>query len=371
MAHSAICGSSNADRRKACTKSLEMERQMPPKAENQFMARGTLLHSAIEAILNGKPDVIGMTYGGQELTRELFDEKIEVALSKLDELDPDEAMEYETEVEVSFGDALPGVFGTGDFFARLPDRAIVLDWKFGDGVAVSAEGNEQLYFNAAAAMRTERTKWVFEGHETVEFVIVQPPSMTRWTTTVADIKKWEAEFVAAGRLWGTDKATFVAGDHCVWCSAKAICPKMTGAMDRALSTQLDNLPAEKINAYLKNADLLEKFIADLRELAHTMLENGKQLPDWKLVAKRATRKWANETEAKAALVGLGLAESEVTETSLLSPAQVEKVLKKRKIALPEDQIVAVSSGTTLARRDDPRPEVLDVGRQMANVLKLQ
>ena len=185
------------------------------------------------------------------------------------------------------------------------------------------------------------------------------------------IKQWEQEFIAASKMWGTDKATFKAGDHCVWCSAKAICPKMTGAMDRALHTQLDNLPVEKINAYLKNADLLEKFIADLRELAQTMLENGKTLPDWKLVAKRATRKWADETEAKAALVAVGLTESEVMEDpALKSPAQIEKVLKKRKLELPEGIVSAISSGSTLARRDDPRPEVLDLSRQMAALTNL-
>jgi hypothetical protein len=42
---------------------------------------------------------------------------------------------------------------------------------------------------------------------------------------------------------------------------------------------------------------------------------------------------------------------------LLSPAQAEKLLKKRKLTLPDDLVVSVSSGTTLAPVDDPRPAV--------------
>lgn len=370
-AHSLICGSSSADRVIKCPASVKLVAQMPGKEENEFMARGTLLHSAIELILLDKPDVVGMTYGGQTLTQELYEEKIIPALAALDEIDPNTEMDYEVETTVDFGALLPGVFGTGDFFGRIGDRAVVLDWKFGDGVMVEAEQNDQLFFNAAGGMRTKKTQWVFEGCTEIEFVIVQPPGISRWMTTPDQVALWESEFVAAIKASERPAAPFKAGDHCRWCSAKPICPKYTQAVDRALATKIDGLPADHINNYLKNADLLEAWISDLRALAFQMLENGKPLADWKLVAKRGTRKWANEDKAKAALVGMGLKENEVTETSLLSPAQVEKVLKKQKLALPDDQVVSVSSGSTLARRDDPRPEVLDIARQMANVMKLQ
>jgi hypothetical protein len=51
---------------------------------------------------------------------------------------------------------------------------------------------------------------------------------------------------------------------------------------------------------------------------------------------------------------------------------MEKVLKKRKMALPDDLVVSVSSGTTLASEDDPRPAVLQIGAQLSAALsKLQ
>jgi len=42
------------------------------------------------------------------------------------------------------------------------------------------------------------------------------------------------------------------------------------------------------------------------------------------------------------------------------------------LTLPDDLVVSVSSGTTLASEDDPRPSVLQIGKQLnAALLKLQ
>ena len=59
---------------------------------------------------------------------------------------------------------------------------------------------------------------------------------------------------------------------------------------------------------------------------------------------------------------------EFIEQKLISPAQAEKVLKKSKLALPDDLVVAVSSGSTLAPESDPRPAVLNIGTQLVAAL---
>jgi hypothetical protein len=342
---------------------------MPPQPSSKYANEGTLLHSAMDALLSiDRAIVIGMTYEGEVLTPELYDEKILPARAALDEIDPEGKMEYATESQVSFGDALPDAFGTTDLLGRIGDRAVVLDWKFGSGVPVEAEENPQLMYYAAAAMRTKDTKWVFDGAKEIEMVIVQPPYVKRWVTDVERIKRFEVELIEAVKLSQSPDAPLKAGDHCRWCAAKPVCPVMTGAVDRALKTQLEGLDIKHINAYLKNADLLEQWINDLRALAFTMSEKGVKLPDWKLVAKRATRKWTDENKAKAALLALGIKESEITETSLLSPAQAEKVLKKQKLALPTEVVVSVSSGSTLAPESDPRPAVLQIGNVLTNAL---
>jgi hypothetical protein len=237
---------------------------------------------------------------------------------------------------------------------------------------VDVEDNPQLLFYAAAAMRTEAARWAFDGATEIEMVIVQPPAVKRWVTTPARIAAFELELVQAVKESAKPDAKLAVGDHCRWCAARPVCPKMTGAADRALEATILAIDAPTIAAYLKNADMLEDWITDLRALALQLLESGVKLPDYKLVAKRAFRSWTDEDKAKVALFAFGLTESEVLETSVISPAKAEKALKKRKQALPDGLVVAISSGNTLASADDPRPEVMLLGKQLTAALsKLQ
>jgi hypothetical protein len=371
MQHSNIVGGSTAKRVINCPGSVALVQKMPPKPSSKYADEGTLLHNVMaELIMSEEPPeyYIGTRYEDQILTFELVEEKILPALRALDVIDPEHKMEIEAETRVGFGDLLPGVFGSTDLIGRLGNRAVVLDWKFGDGVMVEVEENPQLMFYAAAAMRTPEAQWAFEGVTEIECVIVQPPEVRRWVTTPERIAKFELELVQAVKQAEKPDAKLTVGDHCRWCAAKPICPKMTGAVDRALKVQLDNLDAPKISAYLKNADMLEDWIKDLRALALQMLESGAKLPEYKLVAKRAIRSWSDEEKAKVALFAYGLTESEVMESSVVSPAKAEKALKKRKIGLPEDLVVAISSGNTLASVDDPRPEVMLLGKQLSAAL---
>ena len=373
MQHSKIVGGSTAKRVIACPGSVALVAQMPPQVENKYMAEGTALHSAIDYLVNdgdASPySLLDKNFNGVALSEDHC-EKLKSALALLSEVDPTEEMNFATETRVGFGDLLPGVFGSTDLIGRIGNRAVVLDWKFGDGVIVDAEENAQLMFYAAAAMRTQESAWAFDGATEVECVIIQPPMVRRWVTTPERIKQFERELVQAVKKSALPDAQLMVGDHCRFCPAKPVCPNMTGAVDRAIAVKIENIDKNLISDYLKNADLLETWITSLRELALSMLESGAKLPDYKLVAKRAIRQWTDEDKAKVALFALGLKESEVMETSLLSPAQAEKALKKRKIALPTDLVVAVSSGSTLASADDPRPEVLLLGKQLARLSKL-
>ena len=364
MQHSNIVGGSSAKRVMACPGSVALVQKMPPKPSNSHADQGTLLHNAISAILEDQSvDVIGTQYKDQVLTQDLYDEKIMVGLSLLDEVDPDKTMEYEVETRVGFGDLLPGVFGSTDLMGRIGSKAIILDWKFGTGVAVSAEENEQLMFYAAASMRTPEAQWVFDGATEIELIIIQPPEIKRWTTTRARIEQFERDLVKAVTAAGLADAPLKNGDHCRWCNAKPVCPVMTGAVDRAVAIKMDAIDVDKIGAYLHNADLLEAWIKDLRALAEEMMKKGKPVTGWKVVPKRATRSWVKEEDAKAALLQ-HLKESEVIETKLVSPAAAEKLLKAQKLKLPDGLTVAISSGNTIAPESDPRPAVVLIGQQL-------
>ena len=357
MNHSTIVGGSTAKRVIACPASIELVAKMPPKPSSKYADEGTLLHDAISQILDGKAtDVVGMVYEGITLTQELYDDKIAVALAALDEIDPTKEMEFVVESSVNFGDLLPGVFGSADLLGRIGKKAIVLDWKFGNGVAVEATENEQGMFYAAAAMRTPETQWVFEDVEEIEIIIVQPPMVKRWVTTPKRIAEFEFDLIAAVNGKRTKMQT---GEHCRWCAAKPTCPMVTGAVDRALKTALVRVDAEKIGEYLAQADLLEEWIDSVRVLAYDMLENDVRVPGFKLVAKRGTRQWVSDN---AAVNFLG---DKAYEKKVISVAQAEKLVGKKNF--PSDLAVSVSSGSTLAAESDPRPAVLNLGKQLANL----
>jgi hypothetical protein len=369
MQHSNIVGGSTAKRVINCPGSVALVQKMPPKPSSKYADEGTLLHNAISTILEAMDaDVIGMKYEDQVLTQELYDEKIMVALALLDEVDPNKEMQYEVETRVSFGDLLPGVFGSTDLIGRIDDRAIVLDWKFGDGVVVTAEENDQLMFYAAAAMRTTALSWAFEGVKEIECIIVQPPIIRRWVTTPERIAQFEHQLVKAVKASQDPEAGLKAGDHCRWCAAKPVCPQMTGAVERAALVQLKELDAAMLGEYLAKADVLEGWVTDLRALAFQMLEKNVPVPGYKLVMKQARRQWRDDAKAATMLIDAGIAAYKDPE--VISPAVAEKLLKKSKLTLPDEFVKSVSSGTTLASEDDSRPAVLQLGDLRAALSKI-
>ena len=373
MQHSKIVGGSTAKRVIACPGSVALVDKMPPQPSSSYADEGTLLHDTIADILDkdASPEsYLGRKHNDAVLTQDLIDNKLHVALDGLLEVDPNLEMEYAVESRVGFGDFLPDVFGSTDLLGRIGNRAVVLDWKFGDGVAVEATENAQLLFYAAAAKRTPETAWAFEGATEVELIIVQPPYVKRWLTTLERVDAFEKELAAAVKIAMRPDAPLASGDHCKWCAAKPVCPIMTGAVDRALKAKIDALPIDQIAHYLEQAPLVEAFIRDLQQLAHGLLESGAKVPGWKLVNKRATRQWTNEDNAVAFLTQAGV--EAWADPKPLSPAQAEKALKKAKIELPADLVVAVSSGSTLAPESDSRPAVLQIGQMLTKAMsKLQ
>jgi hypothetical protein len=366
MEHSSVVGGSTAKRVMMCPGSVALVAQAPVMPSNAYADKGTLLHTAIsEVFLDDKrpEELIGMEYEGHVLDQDMCDEKLWPAIKLMDEIDPDQEMEIAVETRVAFGSYLPGAFGSTDLLGRIGNTAFVIDWKFGDGVIVDAEENHQLMYYAAAAMRTPAVAHIFKGVDVIECVIIQPPAIRRWTTTPARIKKFERDLKGVIKIAKEPDAPLAAGAHCRFCPAKPTCPKMTGAVDRALKVKLDAIDNDMLCGYAANAVLLQGWIDDLNKLVELKLSKGAKIPGWKLVAKRGTRKWVDEAKAAAALTELGV---EPYKKELLSPAQAEKKTKN----LPEGLTVSVSSGDTVAPESDPRPAVLQIGQHLAALSKI-
>ena len=156
--HSNIVGGSTAKRVIACPASVKLAQQMPPKPSSKYADEGTLLHNIMDAVLmdSRKPEeFIGAELNGVVVTAELIEAKVLPALAALDEIDPDKQMEYECETIVSFGEALPDVFGSADLIGRKVNRAIVLDFKFGDGVDVERTRPAKAHHRGKAEQGTQ------------------------------------------------------------------------------------------------------------------------------------------------------------------------------------------------------------------------
>jgi hypothetical protein len=336
---------------------------LPPGKSSSFADRGNLLHNAMEAILQDdvKPEsVIGMEYEGIVLTEELYHEKIVPALAAVEEIFKTYGIdEWVCEERVGLAD---DAWGTGDVLGTGDTWAIVLDFKFGDGVIVTPKENHQFLFYGSAAYYTKETSDLFDEVDDVVFAVVQPSSHTAsdyevWETTVSRLRDYRKPFLMAVEEAKSENPQTCAGDHCKFCPAASICPQKTGAAQRALLMK----PAElgDLREALKLAKELEDWIAAVRATAHEQLEKGADIKGWKLVMKRATRSWNDPVKAAQYLARKLGGKKNVVKEVPLTPAQAEKLAKAQKVTLSLSPMVSSkSSGTTLAPASDKRPAVI-------------
>lgn len=80
----------------------------------------------------------------------------------------------------------------------------------------------------------------------------------------------------------------------------------------------------------------------------TMLDGG-EIPGYKVVAGRqGNRKWSDELQVAEVLKGAGYSQEDYTETKLLGPAAIDKLVGKKK---------ATELLGGLIRRDDGQPTI--------------
>jgi hypothetical protein len=364
-AHSLI-GGSTAKITMECPGSLRL-RGKYPSIVSDFASEGTALHEAVDFILQQKVekdrDVIGLTFNGYVIDEAMYEEAVLPALEQFDKLDDElGGIDYFNEERVVFPE-IEDAFGTVDIVGAARDRTVVLDWKFGRGVAVDAVENAQMMYYAVAAMHTEKTAKFFAKDRPVELFIVQPrvndgEPFTRWMTTPLQLEAWALEFRNAVKAAELPDAPLKLGAHCKFCSAKPGCPAYNNLAQDTLALTPDERRA-KLEQILPYADLFIELGNDIKAMAHAHLEQGHPIEGWKLVNKRAQRSWVDDDKALRYLTKAGLPAAERYVKKFLSPKQAEDALKRNNLPaqLPKGLVEAVSSGTTLAPASDPRPEV--------------
>jgi hypothetical protein len=344
-----------------------------------FAAEGTAAHDLAARHLAAQTDAfdsIGekILVAGHMEAFEVDEEMMDAVQVYLDCVNTDKTPADELYVEHRFSleSVYPGMFGTSDAVLLQPKQRLlrVYDFKYGKGVAVEAENNPQLtYYGLGSAL-------VFQGFDEIELVIVQPRALhpkgpiRRWRMSVLDLLEFQADLQIAAQKTEDPNSALKAGDHCQFCLAKGFCPELKAAAQSAALIEFTamgaNTPAapnfltpEQIALLLRQSDIVEQWINAVREFAHAALTSGERIPGWKLVAKRANRVWRDELDAAMTLHALGVPEERIYIKKLVSPAAAEKLVpKKVRGELAEFIAPGTSSGTTMAREEDPRPEVV-------------
>ncbi|MEM8801107.1 MAG: DUF2800 domain-containing protein [Pseudomonadota bacterium] len=411
-AHS-IYGASSAERWFSCPGSISLIETLPKRdTESVYAREGSLAHALAETALLAEmakcppewdedrpvewdeyPQID--EYLDIEITEEMRD-AVDVYLEECNAI---RKMSSVSGVETRFdltaslaGYRLPEkarMFGTCDFWAYVPGEKTlyVRDYKHGKGVSVAIENNKQQLYYALGAADALAQEGLLSECGWVDLGIVQPRTggepVKRWRILLSDLYAFEAELVAAVEATVQESAQFAAGDHCRFCPALGVCETARDKARAVAKTEFSNvedlgpvmktLSSAELAKILDDADFVAMWVEAVRTEASRRLSTGKSIPGWKLVQKRAQRKWDESMDAGT--LGDLLADEypdlsvdqddvEVVERKLLSPAKLETFLSKR-LDLPKAEIktfvssiaVSESSGTTMAREEDSRLEV--------------
>lgn len=376
MAAHAKYSPSSMKRLLACAGSAVLSAQIEDPEQSGssiYAAEGTLIHAVSEARLNreyfGATSPLLALEVGDDLKLEghwiVWDLSMEQAAQDYidyikDRLTGDCELFIEQRVKLT-----DDVWGTADCLLwNAETRHLdVIDLKGGRGVLVDAD-SDQLLVYALAAVKTQNLNPL-----TVTTHIVQPRArdpegdIARQSEfTYLDLLDYEDRELTPGleRLRAGDM-TLRHGDHCRFCPAKARCPELAKLSLETARMEFDSIPPpvaslseDELSEIMDKADVIIDFLKAVQAEISGRLDRGVPVSGWKLVPKRALRKWTDEAKVYEAVEAFGLDMSDVSEPKLLTCAQFEKRFPDIYAGIAPDLVVKESSGTTLARESDAR-----------------
>lgn len=275
----------------------------------------------------------------------------------------DPAVEVYSEQQVDLTAYIPDGFGTTDVTIARTGFIHIIDLKYGKGVPVHAEGNTQLRLYALGML--EMLDMIYDIRQ-IRMTIYQPrlANISTDEISASDLREWGSEVIRpAARLALSEDAPFSAGSWCQFCPARKTCRCRANHMMALENYRIKTtLTDGEIGHILGEIDDLTKWAEDLKAAALTKIQEGGDIPGWKVVEGKSNRKFKDGTEEKAIVAAAkkaGFEKALLYETKMLTLSQIEKLMGKKTFTEALGQYVVKPPGKpTLAPESDKRASII-------------
>lgn len=363
---------SGASRWATCPGSVQMEDGIPDK-ESIYAQEGTLAHEMSELKLKHYLDPKG--FGKRKLNaaikklkeNELYQAEMESYTDTYVDFIKEKALSFpsnpyiEIEKRVDFSRWVDGGFGTCDCVLIHGSTLSIIDLKYGKGVPVSAEQNEQLILYALGAYDAFN---LIYNLDKIEMNIIQPRinNFSTWEISLTELLLWGDYFkVQAEKALGGNGELVPSAKACKFCKARDICTARAEnnlSLESEIKLKPNEIPKDKLYEYISRGEDIAKWVADLKAYALDMCLKGEDVKGLKAVAGRTSRSWTNQDEAINKLIEGGIDEAIIYDKVPLTLAKLEKALGKQQFTtLVGDMVVTSEGKPTLVFENDKRPAI--------------
>lgn len=268
----------------------------------------------------------------------------------------------ELEVRLDLTSVIPESFGTADCVIIAEPEMWVIDFKYGKGVKVEAEGNQQMEIYALGAMAKYGQLYDIRS---IGMAIMQPRlgGVSEAKIAADALRAWSViEIMPQAKEAYEGPGHFRPSETaCRFCKARQDCKARADYYVSLFEDDPDVglMTAEEAGRLLELSAGMKDWLKDLEAKVTGSLFSGEPVPGWKLVAGRSNRKFTDEAAVAVVLENqTDMAYEEIYVTKLAGISAIEKRLGKKKTAeLLGDLIVKPEGAPVLAPADDKRPEI--------------